>query len=62
VAIVLLFAGASFWFGNLALPLQILLIVLAAIGIIVILRLPVIRTQPVPVALPADGERQTMRV
>jgi len=43
VGVVLAGVSASLYFGNLSLPLQVMLLVLAAVGLSVVIRLPLIR-------------------
>jgi uncharacterized protein len=48
IAMVLVAAGASLWLGNLPRRLAVVLVVLVAIGVAVILRLPTVAEQPAP--------------
>jgi hypothetical protein len=71
VAMMLLAVAASIWLGNLSWPVIVALLVLAAIGLTVVLRLPVIRdtteailplSEAVPVLVPVEENDLTSQI
>jgi channel protein (hemolysin III family) len=60
VSVMLAAVGASIFWGNLSWPFLVLLLVLAAVGLGVVLRLPVIRDAPLATLAVADGRDQPM--